>query len=205
MYKVAKWRRSWPGIVLMLLIFCASEARAAVVQLVAYVTVSISDETNASLADGSIVYIIGSLDGTADGMVPYGDGYIGNSTQGDDVVIGMARIDSTLLGAGTFGIVIDDAFDTDDIQFLYIRFFNYQDDAPPEGSLYYGFSSPVNYTTNFGSLVEIDFGSGLKTDTQENFYAIPEPGTLHMVLLALGVLIGIHTVKRNHRWVGGNR
>lgn len=173
-------------------------AQAALVDLYVYVSLSIYEQDGTTpLADGSVVYIVGSKDSVNDGMAPYGNGYVADSALGDDVIIGVVRIDSGSGGAGTFDAYFVDAFDTDDVQFIYLRFFDEQGELPLMGLLDYGESGLFNYTTNFGMAEVGYFGDPLKTDKQDEFYAIPEPHTAHLLLLAIGGLVGIHSLRRS--------
>lgn len=159
------------------------------VDLVARVQYSLFDANGAGsgnwLADGSVVYIIGSGDSVADPMQPWGTNYLADSVTGDDVFVGMVTIGSGSSSNGTFATA-DYQFDADEVNYLYIRFFD-SVDQPPVGQVDWG-QSPTFVADDQGyGLLILDFQGNYSTTNTSNFAVVPEPGTAPMFLL-LGVM-----------------
>ncbi|MBU0676913.1 MAG: PEP-CTERM sorting domain-containing protein [Verrucomicrobia bacterium] len=186
--------------------FCAAfmtlaVAQAATVRLVAFVGKALLDTNSNILADGSLVQIIGSSDSTNNGFYSTGN-YTNsptttgsnlwyNTTQGDDVILGSVTIAGPGSGGfsnGTF-FTTDFTFDSSQITYMYIRFFDYVG-TPVTGLVNYGYSEVLIATNiRFGILV-MNFGGGEKTTNWDNFVAIPEPSTVSLLLLAMGLITG---------------
>lgn len=173
----------------ILIFFCINAAQSAIVDLTAYVSFALQDSSGNSLADGSVVMIFGSTDAINNGPQSYGTSLIAESVQGNDVYIGMVRIDWD----GTFYTANDFSFDDSSIHFLYIRFFN-TTNAPVEGSNIAWNASPVvGVTSKFGK-AEVDFGGNYLASVTNNFVVIPEPATSHLFLLFFGLAFGMRSI-----------
>ncbi len=177
-------------------------ASAVSINLQAYITYSLLTSNGSSpLADGSVVYIIGSKDGVADPMQTYGaTNYIANSVTGDDIIIGVATIYAADLNSnGTFyagSFYYDDAL----VDYLYIRFF----DAPGPnvtGMVNWAISAPP---TNVGdisdccglSTIEVDFIGNIAATNYNNFVVIPEPATVNLIVMCGGMLSALGAFRR---------
>lgn len=190
-----------------LAVFVASSANAAWVNLIAFVSGSI-ENGGVSLPDNSIVLIFGSGDNVNDGPTEYGDGFIADSTQNDDVYLGWARIDNPSYddgGGPVDGTFVSDqviSFNTDDIGFIYIRFFD-TTDYPVQGEdIDWGYSDATAYNLQFNTAIW-DGGPDLETTETDNFYVIPEPRTLSLLLLMLplaaGMRVGMARARRSRQ------
>ena len=163
-------------------------ARAALVDLDAYVSFSIYDESgNTPLADGSVVYIIGSGNATVDPMSNSGTNLIAYSTTGDDVILGYATIGGTGSN-GTFFTTVqyDDTF----VNYVYIRFFDFTNDPYDiQGMVYWGQSSNffLGPPTLGVSTVNFNPDATLVTSNYNNFIAVPEPNTANLLVLVAGM------------------
>jgi hypothetical protein len=181
------------------------------VTLEAYVTYSLNNSNGVALADGSIVYIIGSSNTINDGFPAWGtNGNLGYFTQGDDIFIGTVFVDSAL-GAGTF-YAGPFYFDSDIVKYLYIRVFD--TNTTPDGWINWNVSDlqdATGFNPNFPFLA-VDFApdASIATTNYSYFVVIPEPGTGQLVLflaalvggLKLGMRRGSH---RRSTHGGGNR
>jgi hypothetical protein len=168
------------------------------VSLDAFVEFAILDQNGVPLIDGMTVMIIGSGDNVNDGMNVYGTGptnYIPDSTLGDDVILATVTINSNTAGfAGGFFTTL--TYESDDINYVYIRFFN----APPEsltGMIYWGTSSVFQLGVTLGvSTVAFDAGTNLQTTNYNNFVVIPEPSTANLFVMVAGMLCAMRTHMR---------
>lgn len=166
----------------------AAAVRAAIVDLDAYVLQPILGGDGVTpLADGSWVFIIGSGDSVIDPMMTYGapaTNYIANSTTGDDVILGVVFIDSSL-GPGTFATTVQ--YDSSLIDYVYIRFFDTT--GPLTGMLYWGTSTVFELGVTLGvSTVQFDQNDQLVATNYNNFVVIPEPSTANLLLLVGGMI-----------------
>jgi hypothetical protein len=179
-------------------------AGAASINLQAYITFSLlTSNASSPLADGSVVYIIGSKDGIADPMQTYGGpetNYIANSVTGDDIIIGVTTVYAADLNSnGTFyagEYYYDDAL----VDYLYIRFF---DSPGPQitGMVNWAISEPP---TNVGdiadccglSTIEVDFIGNIAATNYNNFVVIPEPSTVNLVVMCGGMLSALGAFRR---------
>lgn len=174
------------GIAFLAIFLAAQSACAAIINLSAYVYISLYQADGTTpLADGSIVQIIGSFDDVADPMETGGGGVTGNTT-GDDVILATITIDSTQLGVdGTF-YVSNIYYESDDIKNMYIRF--YDSPGPLAGTIFWGQSPVTNVEFDaFGSIL-VDFVGGYSTTNEGNFVVIPEPNTMNYILMWAGML-----------------
>lgn len=164
----------------------AAIARAAIVDLDAYVLQPIIGGDGVTpLADGSWVFIIGSTDNVIDPMQTYGGtNYIANSTTGDDVILGVVFIDSSL-GAGTFYTTVQ--YESTNINYVYIRYFDTT--GALTGMLYWGTSSIFELGVTLGvSTVQFDENGQLFATNYNHFVIIPEPSTANLLLLVGGMI-----------------
>jgi hypothetical protein len=161
----------------------------------------LKDSAGVPLADGSIVMIFGSGDAINNGPRDMGYGLIADSTRGDDVYLGMIRIDSPSYGSsnGTFYTANNFSFDDDSIHYLYIRFFN-TSNSPITGYTQWNTSGMFGFTSEFNK-VTVDFVGNYLTSVTNNFVVIPEPSTSHLLLVFFGLVFGMRAVmkKDSHR------
>lgn len=189
------WLIFWCCFVLMF--FVITVAQSAIVDLIAYVSYSLKDSGGTPLADGSVVMIFGSVNNVNNGPASYGGtNRIADSVQGDDVYIGMVRIDQPSYGTsnGTFYTANEFSFDEDSINYLYIRFFNTAV-APVEGLYQWNTSALFGFTSEFGK-VTVDFVGNYLTSVTNNFVVIPEPSTSHLLLVFFGLAFGMRAVMK---------
>lgn len=194
------WRMFWAALALALGI--ATSASAALINLQAWVTYALLNADGTTpLADGSVVQIIGSFDNVADPLQFSGSNLTSGVT-GDDVLIASITIQSSILGSnGTF-YTGDYYYESDDIQNMYIRF--YDTTGPLTGLLSWG-QSPVTNALHheFGGIF-IDFVGNYAATNQNNFVVIPEPGTLNFILMWAGMLAAMRaSMKRDQRKAKG--
>ncbi len=189
--KQTKLRIFWTGACLVLTGMLAAYA-VNMVTLYAYVTYSIYDSLNNPLSNGSYVYIIGSGDNVVDPMPTWGapaTNYIAEGTTGDDVFLGSVTIGTGTGSNGTFFVSIE--YDSDLINYVYLRFFDYQGPGNVTGMVYWGNSSNFYVgDPEFGVKIQ-DFNDGapnsLVASNYNNFVVIPEPGTANLIVLVAGM------------------
>ncbi len=177
--------------------FAVAAAHAANVALVVNITQPLLDGDGNPLADGSVIYVIGSGDNVADGMQSAGGSLIANSTQGDDVIIATMIMDSSTTGVpGTMTAGFPGVLDTSTINFLYLRFFDYQGAGVPVGEdIAWGETDPQTYTGPFFGTAFLNVDGGQVSATN-NFTVIPEPGTLHLFVVA-GLVLALFCARRD--------
>lgn len=182
---------------LVMVFFCVSVAQAAIVDLIAYVSYSLLNSSGAPLADGSIVMIFGSGDDINNGPESFGDALIADSTQGDDVYLGMVRIDAPSYGNsnGTFYTANNFSFDDDTIHYLYIRFFNTTNYPIQNVYTQWNTSSIFGFTSEFNK-VTVDFVGNYMTSVTNQFVVIPEPSTSHLLVVFFGLALGMRAVMK---------
>lgn len=194
------WRIGWACLALTGLL--AGGAQAALINLQAYVTYALlNNDGTTPLADGSIVQIIGSFDGTIDPIGMQGTNVTGQTT-GDDVILATITIQSSELGSnGTF-FAGDIYFESDEIQYMYIRF--YDSTGPLTGLVYWGESVISNATHHQFGVLEMDFvGNYVATNPGNfNFTAIPEPGTLNFILMWSGMVAAMRASMKREKKKG---
>lgn len=139
------------------------------------------------VADGSWIMIIASADNTIDPMQQAGDGYIANSTTGDDVIIGMMQVDAALR---TYGVEAAYSFLFDDTPFNYVYIRVFDSAGPLTGELYWGTSDIVDLDSiqdpGLGNVYYFEV-PGFTLTNQDNFVIIPEPSTANLILLVGGM------------------
>ena len=173
-------------------------AYALIVSLDVYVEFGILDQNGDPLQDGMTVMVVGSGDNINDGMLLYdGTNYIANSTINDDVLLATITISSNESGvAGGFFATI--TYESDDIDYVYIRFFT----APPNaltGMIHWGTSSVVQLGVTLGvSTVNFNPDDNLQATNFNNFVIIPEPSTANLFIMVAGMMWAMraHTRKR---------
>ena len=176
-------RRTWTLILFVLLL--GSVVHGATVTLTAYSSYSLKDGQGNNLADGSIIIIVGSPDAVANPMVEWGTNLIAWSTTGDDVLLGWGYVSG---GDGKFQIG-GLTFDSDQINHMYVRFFD-TNTWEVGGWVEWGTSDVFQVEVPGGQYWWFqDFApnNDLYVNSTNNFYVIPEPGTLSYLLCALGV------------------
>ena len=177
-------------------------APAITVNLQAYITFSLlTSNGSLPLADGSVVYIIGSKDSVENPMLTYGSpatNYLSGSVSGDDIIIGVVSVQASQLSSnGTF-YAGDYYYDDSLVDYLYIRFFD--SPQPITGMVNWG-TSPI---TNVGDLfdccglgvLEVDFVGNLRATNYNNFVVIPEPSTANLVALCGGMFAALGAYRR---------
>lgn len=184
--------KRWRAVGLCLVASCLAwaTARAAIVDLDAYVEFSIMENDGVTpLADGSWVYIIGSGNNVADPMQTWGappTNLIPNSVTGDDKILGIVQIGQDVISNGTFFTTVQ--YNSLEVSYVYIRFFdttNYN----ITGMLYWGTSAVVQLGVTLGvSTVQFDPGGSLVATNYNNFVVIPEPTTGNLIVLVAGMI-----------------
>lgn len=166
-------------------------AQAALIDLDAMVTYSIYDQLGNPLADGSVVYIIGSGDGIMDPMNSVGgaSNLVADSTTGDDVILGQITIDSSQTGSnGTFFTVLQ--YESTQVGYVYLRFFDFTNNVPVTGLVYWGTSAihQLSPTPTIGvNSVDFNPNATLVASNLNNFVAVPEPSTANLLILVGGM------------------
>jgi len=191
-----RWLAFWVCFLAALMI--VTLCYAGNVDLIAYVTYSLKDSSGAPLQDGSVVAIFGSTDSVNDGPTPWGTNYIATGTQGDDIFLGWVRIGNpSYLGSnGTFYSANAISFDDSVVNYLYIRFFD-TTNYPVQGYQSWGTSDVFGYTSYFGK-ADVDFVGNYEASMTNNFVIIPEPGTINLLILFLGLVGGLHAATRKN-------
>lgn len=193
----AGWRYS--GIILLMVAFCAVAARALIVDLDAYVDSAILGPDGVTpLADGSLVYIIGSSNNIIDPPSSVGTNLQAETVTGDDVILGVVTIGlNAISNSGTFFSTVN--FESDEINYVYIRFFDSM--GPLTGQLYWGTSTIFQLGLTLGvATVEFDQPGQLIATNQNNFVVIPEPSSMNLFVLVAGML---WSMRRRMRAVAG--
>jgi hypothetical protein len=143
-----------------------------------------------ALADGSVVYVMGSVDNVNNGMLNYGGtNLVAGSQMGDDFILAYVRIgDNVDPNTGMFQITFQ--YDDTTANFIYIRFFETTND-PVTGLVYYGVSGIQTIPPpEFGIETFVADGNlttGLVATARTNFVVIPEPGTVNLMVLVAGM------------------
>jgi len=148
----------------------------------------LQEDLTTPLADGSWVYIIGSGDATNDGMQVFGGtNLIAGSVQGDDVILGIIQIPlNSTTNSGTFFTTVQ--YESDDINFVYIRFFN-TNAMPITGMVWWGTSSMFQLGVTLGvATVQFDQLEQLAATNLNNFVVIPEPSSMNLFVMIAGML-----------------
>ncbi len=144
-----------------------------------------TDDYGATLTDGSWVVLIGSADDTADDMTADSGGLLDPfSTSGDDVVLGTVN---TLTLDGLYGGVFETeeiSYEADDINYLYVRFFDSQAGWGEEmGEVSWGISTAIE-APNTSPSIPTDLLSRNETTSQTaTFAAVPEPLVISFTML----------------------
>ncbi len=184
-----------PGLLFAAVFLWAGLAHGQTVNLILHITTPLTEADGTTpLQDGSVVYLIGNQSGNVNPMETFGDALIANSTTGDDILVAQLVVDSSgTAGAGTIFTSIS-GVDVSQIDYFYLRFFDYQDSAPPTGEgIPWGTTVPEQYTEDFG-LAFFDTEGAPITRTND-FIVIPEPGTMHL-FVAAGLLLALLGARR---------
>jgi hypothetical protein len=152
----------------------------------------------------STFYLIGSATTNTTTPAPFGDALIADSIGPDEYLIARLQlnwVDGTV--EGEHSQTLFNVFVPDNIEFAYIRFFDYQDGLSVVGTnIAWGQSGTIVFS-GFGNVVDLFFGDGedgyqdmgnTVANQTNNFVVIPEPGTLNLILLAGA---GILYLRRN--------
>jgi len=189
--------KRWRLLAVCLSIFLGSMAcaYALLVSLDVYVEFALLDENGNPLLDGMTVMVIGSGDNVNDGMASIGTNLLANSTLNDDVILATITVSSNESGfAGGFFATV--TYESDDVDYVYIRFFN----APPgslTGMIYWGTSSVFQLGVTLGvSTVQFDQGTNLRTTNYNNFIIIPEPSTANLFIMVAGMMCAMRAHMR---------
>ena len=180
--------------------------QAALVDLDAYVTYSIyGPDGTTPLANGSIVYIIGSLNSVVDPPQSYGvTNYIASSVTGDDVILGIVRIGDNVSSNGTFFTTVQ--YDSDAIDYVYIRFFD-STNNPPAGMVYWGTSSNYFIGPPTLGVSTVDFNPNtanpLIASNYNNFVIVPEPSSANLIVLVAGMAWAMRSSMKRRVKQGG--
>ncbi len=180
-------------------------ARAAPILMDASVQFTIFDQSGVNpLADGSVVYIVGSVDNVNNGMQAFGptNDLQANTVQGDDVILATVWIgDNVDPTTGMFQITFQ--YEASLANFVYIRFFNTTND-PVTGFVYYGVSGIQTIPPpSFGvESVVFDPTTNLVTSVATNFVVIPEPGTANLIVLMAGMAWAMRATVRGRKIAG---
>ncbi len=165
------------------------------------------DNADALLAVGSLVQIVQSTDGVADGFQTYGNSWILNSTVGDDTLIAEIPVGYGDSGAGKFFWSAELDIDVNSTYF-YIRFFDYLITDVPNlygnpSNLYWGQSAVYLAGSNFNLSVDIEFAptADLGTDSLDSFIVIPEPSSMSFFALVGGMAVAMRSqlIRRKRR------
>ncbi len=171
-------------------------ARAAIVDLDAYVEYAILGANGAPLADGSWVYIIGSGDSYANPMASIGTNYLAGTVTGDDVILAVVQINLDAFSNGTFFATVQ--YDSAVVSHAYIRFFDTT--GPLTGLLAWGTSPVYQLGVTLGvSTLQFDYGGILQTTQTNNFVVIPEPGTGNLIVLVAGMIWAMRASMKKKR------
>lgn len=170
--------------------------RAAIVDLDALVEYSILNNSNTPLADGSWVFIVGSSNAIIDPMATFGGtNYISYSATGDDVILGTVQINLDNYSNGTFFTTVQ--YDSDQVKYVYIRFFDYTNSPHVTGGVYWGTSTIFQLGVTLGvSTVAFDNGGQLQATNYNNFVVIPEPNTANLIMLVAGMIWAMRATMR---------
>lgn len=190
------WKMIWAGLAMMALL-CGA-AQGALINLQAYVTYALlNNDGTMPLSDGSIVQIVGSSNNIADPMPMIGGSNVTGFVSGDDVILATITIQSGMLGSnGTF-FAGDVYFQSDEIKYMYIRF--YDSAGPLTGLVYWGESPITNVQHDQFGVVEVDFVGNYATTNLNNFVAIPEPGTLNFMLMWGSMVLAMRASMKRDR------
>lgn len=195
----------WRSITLLIAVFCLvctlKPVSGAIVSIEFDILTFFQSDGSSGLPIGSTLFLIASESDTPSTPQSFGDALIANSISSDEVLIAT----SFLNGAPGFndGISVPgEHFEElersaslfDGMNFLYVRFFDYQQGANVVGTdISWGTSTVLDLSASydFGAPVfdpELDLLLALFDDAtatnQNNFVVIPEPGTFSLIALA---------------------
>jgi len=184
------------GTVAALLLSSVLVSSAAIINLQTWNEYGWTDQNGGAnyLADGSIIYIMGSGDTVNDGMEMVGTNYIASSTQGDDVFLGQVTIDSNgeFYGADIF-------FNDNVVSNVYYRLF---DSTGPRivGMVHWMTTTVWDLPDPEFGVVEFEAPDHWSTTNYDHFIVIPEPGVATIFFVMMAVMVGtsksFHTGKK---------
>jgi hypothetical protein len=182
------WRVLWGVLLLSLaVIFAVHAQNPNLVNLEASVYYSILDDGGNPLQNGSVVYIIGSSVNTIPGPPGIGTNYLANGVSSNETFLGTVLIGDNVTSNGTFWTSLN--YDSSLVQYVYIRYFDYAS-QPVTGYVWWGQSPSFalgNPPTAGVNTVQFDAGGQLSVTSQSNFVVIPEPSTVNLFLLVIGM------------------
>jgi hypothetical protein len=211
---ITSLKRSFRLVATIVALTCglAGNANAAIIQVFFAIEdpIFLLDNDGNPLADGSIIQLIQSgADGLANGFQTYGNDFLLDTTQGDDVILatftsGYNFFDpSTPLTNGNFFIraEIDDSTDLANTYF-YVRFFDFQlsnlgNLQGVSSNLYWGQTAlflATNFYDSFSGTIEIYPGTqtaDLRATNNNSFTVIPEPSTMSFFALVGGMAVAM--------------
>ncbi len=191
--------RRWGLPLLPLALFLASPGHAATVLLSVWVSSAINEQDGTTpLADGSVIHIVGSAsDGLNNGFPSMGTNLVSNVAMPDDTILHTTVIDSTYFGEdGRFFA----QFYYDDTLYdhFYLRAFDSSLYPYPTGLVYWGSSSVLAAPDAPLGEADLVFAS-FNTSTENNFVAVPEPGTAQLILLFMGGALAYRAARSRGR------
>lgn len=171
---------------------CACAASGAIITLTAFTSYQLLGPNSTPLPAGSYVAIIGSETDSIDPMFEFGGGYWSDSVTGDDVWVGLTRVlgDGTI-DAGGF------TFDSDAVNFVYLRFFDWSETWPVTGMVAWGTSVTFDVSDPPFQYITVDFAPDydIYVNHTNMFVVIPEPCTAGYLLAFLGSWAGVRRWK----------
>jgi hypothetical protein len=165
------------------------------------ITQPLLDGDGQPLADGSLIYVITTPHDQPQPMETFGNFLIGDSTTGGEVIIATIRVDSTtsVHGSGTVQTIVFDIpveYFASPYSNLYLRFFDYRGSAPPSGTnIAWGTSDLIPIPDPVFNTIILNVPGGQVSATND-FIIIPEPGTLHLFVVA-GLVMALFFVRRD--------
>ncbi len=205
---VSKNFKKAAGVLLLLSSIAVPSGQGATIQFFLNISGGLFSDPGftSPLPAGSLVYVIATPDQNAPpDPQSAGSALIGDSTPPDDVIIATLFLNEIPGGPGSgthadpIGFSYDPADFPSGFSHVYLRFFDF-DSAPPVGEdIAWGHSDvfEIPPTGPFGLPGFLNITNQYYTDRTNDFVIIPEPGTLHLILLAGGVLFGIWRRKRS--------
>lgn len=196
----------WRSITLLIAVFCLvctlKPVSGAIVSIVFDIQTFFQSDGSSGLPIGSTLFLIASESDTPSTPQSFGDALIANSISSDEVLIATSFLNgapgfndgSPVPGEHFEEIPERPASLFDGMNFLYVRFFDYQQGASVVGTdISWGTSTVLDLSASHDSGApvfdrEIDlllaFFDDATATNQNNFVVIPEPGTFSLIALA---------------------